>query len=80
MLSGVLDNHPQITKYLRAHLVDWLMHVCHVLPKEDQTLPFVAISMMDRYFRNTRKMNCEGSQVQLTGLTGLFMASKYFEI
>jgi hypothetical protein len=35
MVSGVLENHPQITKFLRAHLVDWLMHVCQVLPKED---------------------------------------------
>ena len=56
------------------------MHVCHVLPKEDQTLPFVAINMMDRYFRHTPKANSETPQVQLTGLTGLFMVSKYFEI
>jgi hypothetical protein len=80
MISGVLDNHPQISKFLRAHLVDWLMHVCHVLPKEDQTLPFVAVNMLDRYFSKTFKCNQETSQVQLTGLTGLFMASKYFEI
>ena len=63
MVSGVLENHPQLTKFLRAHLVDWLMHVCNVLPKDDQTLPFVAINIMDRYFRHTSKANSETPQV-----------------
>ena len=55
MIKGVLDNHPGVSKFLRAHLVDWLMHVCKVLPKEDQTLPFVASSLMDRFFALTPK-------------------------
>ena len=45
MLDGILDNHPDISKFLRAHLINWLVHVCEVLTKDDATLPFVAISM-----------------------------------
>ena len=55
MVSKVLDRHDSvITRYLRAHLVDWLMHVCEVLPKEDFTLPFIAVNMSDRFFMNTQ--------------------------
>ena len=50
MVTGVLDKHPSITRFLRAHLVDWLFHVCHVLPKDDYTLPFITIKMLDRFF------------------------------
>lgn len=55
------------------------MHVCEVLPKEDHTLPFVAINMMDRYYQKVDTPQ-PSNEVQLTGLTALFMASKYFEI
>lgn len=79
MLEGILDGHPEISKFLRAHLVNWLMHVCEVLSKEDTTLPFVAVSMMDRFYKLTKTAE-PAKDVQLTGLTGLFIASKYFEI
>ncbi len=80
MLTGILDRHPLCSKYLRAHLIDWLLHVCDVLTKDDQTVAYVAVSLMDRYFKETPLANMDQAQVQLTGLTGLFMASKYFEI
>ena len=54
MLDGILDSHPNITRFLRAHLIDWLTHACEVLPKEDCTLPFVAVSMMDRFYKATK--------------------------
>jgi hypothetical protein len=59
MASNVLDNHPKISKGLRANFVDWLVHVCKVLNKDDETLPFVAVNMMDRYFSKTPKLNLE---------------------
>ena len=79
MLDGILDCHPHITKFLRAHLIDWLIQVCEVLPKEDSTLPFVAINIMDRFYKLNRQSQ-PAVEVQLTGLTGLFIASKYFEV
>lgn len=80
MLPEILKNHPQISRYLRAHLIDWLYHVCQVLPKEDQTLPFIAVNIMDRYFSKVKDRSLESSQVQLTGLAALFMVSKFLEI
>ena len=79
MLDGILDNHPDISKFLRAHLINWLVHGCEVMTKDDATLPFVAISMMDRYYK-VMKQPEPSKDVQLTGLTGLFIASKFFEI
>jgi transcription termination factor NusB len=35
MLTGVLENHSDISRFLRAHLVDWLFHVCNALKKDD---------------------------------------------
>ena len=63
MLSGILDKHPQCSKYLRAHLIDWLMHVCDVLTKDDLTVPFVAVSLMDRYFKESPNGNMDQAQV-----------------
>lgn len=48
--KDILDKHKDINKFLRAHLIDWLMHVCEVLQKEDNTLPFISVSIMDRYY------------------------------
>jgi hypothetical protein len=80
MVKKVLDRHqPVITRYLRAHLIDWLTHVCDVLPKEDFTLPFIATNMTDRFFMLTNK-TIRPEDMQLTGLTALFMVSKYLEI
>ena len=80
MVKKVLDRHETvITRYLRAHMVDWLMHVCEVTVKEDFTLPFIAMNMCDRFFMTTQA-NITQPDMQLTGLTSLFMASKYLEI
>lgn len=79
MHEGILDGHPGISRFLRAHLIDWLVHACEVLPKEDVTLPFVACSIMDRFYKFMTPAQ-PASEVQLTGLTGLFMASKYFDV
>lgn len=54
MHDGILDAHPNITRFLRAHLIDWLTHACEVLPKDDFTLPFVATSIMDRFYKATK--------------------------
>ncbi len=56
MVKKVLERHsPGLTKHLRAHLIDWITHVCDVLPKEDFTLPFIAANMTDRFFMLTSK-------------------------
>ena len=49
MIENCLDNHPSISKFLRAHMINWIFHVCKVLKKEDKSLPFCCINLMDRY-------------------------------
>jgi hypothetical protein len=51
MCNGILKNHPEISKFLRAHLINWIFHVSEVLAKEDKTLPFITINMLDRFLR-----------------------------
>jgi hypothetical protein len=54
MVKNVLSRHQaSVTRFLRGHLIDWLTHVCDVLPKEDFTLPFIAANMTDRFFMLT---------------------------
>ena len=79
MLEGILDKHPNISKFLRAHLIEWLANACNQLDKEDNTLLFTAVNIMDRFYKHTLKPQ-PSEEVQLTGLTGLFITSKYFEI
>lgn len=49
--AGVLANHPQISRLLRGTLINWIFHVCEALTKEDLTVPFLSIGLMDRYYR-----------------------------
>jgi TorA maturation chaperone TorD len=54
MNVGILNSHPAVSHFLRAHLINWLVNVCEVLKKEDATLPFVAVNMMDRFYKLTK--------------------------
>lgn len=45
---------------------------------DDQTF-FLAVSLMDRFFKNTEK-NKEVSDLHLTGVTSMFVASKFEDI
>jgi Cyclin, N-terminal domain len=79
MLEGILDNHPSINRFLRAHLINWMIEACNMIIKDDLTIPFAAISLMDRFYKCTKSPQ-PAKEIQLTGLTGLFVVSKYFEI
>lgn len=50
MCEDPLQNHPDTTKYLRAHFIDWLFHALKCLEKQDTTIPYMALNMMDRYY------------------------------
>ena len=51
MCNDPLAHHPDTTKYLRAHFVDWVFHVHKCLEKSDTTVPYLALNMMDRYYQ-----------------------------
>jgi|TARA_B110000305_G_C19424871_1_gene633025 hypothetical protein len=76
-VSGCLDRH-KITPALRARMIDWMIEVLTNFRCDDQTF-FLAVSLMDRFFKNTEK-NKEVSDLHLTGVTSMFVASKFEDI
>mmetsp|Transcript_28634 Transcript_28634/g.31804 ORF Transcript_28634/g.31804 Transcript_28634/m.31804 type:complete len:365 (+) Transcript_28634:44-1138(+) len=66
----------QINLNMRAILVDWLVEVAEEYKLRRQTL-FLAVHYVDRY---TALRTVERSDLQLIGITCMFIASKYEEI
>ena len=54
MLHDILGAHPHITKFLRAHLIDWIFHVCKATQKEDENIPFASVRIMDKFYKNEK--------------------------
>ncbi|CDW86962.1 n-terminal domain containing protein [Stylonychia lemnae] len=79
MVEDPLKNHPENTKYLRAHFVNWIFHVNQCLDKKDTTLPYLALNLMDRFYKH-QTISQSYHQLQLNGVTCLFIVSKVFEI
>ena len=75
--TGCLARH-KITPALRARMVDWMIEVLTNFRCDDQTF-FLAINLLDRYFKN-----CVGSKevsdLHVTGVTTMFIASKFEDI
>lgn len=59
-------------------MVDWMVEVLTTFKNSDQTF-FIAISLMDRYFKNTTKQ-LPSSDLHLVGIVSMFTASKYEDI
>lgn len=65
-----------ITEKMRMILVDWLVEVhCHFCLMHE-TL-FVAVKIMDRFIQ---KVQVKRGDLQLVGITALWIASKYFQV
>jgi hypothetical protein len=45
-----MSNQAQITRHLRASVVDWLFEVATKLNIEDKSVIFQAINLMDRFY------------------------------
>lgn len=75
--QGCLSRH-KITPTLRARMVDWMIEVLTNFRCDDQTF-FIAISIMDRYFKDCPQIK-EVSDLHITGVTTMFVASKFEDI
>lgn len=73
----MLDKHPGILKKMRAILLDWLIEVCEVYKLHRETY-HLAMDYLDRYLSRTQE-TCK-TQLQLIGITCLFIAAKMEEI
>lgn len=71
-----MDNQEDINSKMRAILVDWLVEVHMKFRLAPATL-YLTINIIDRYCSVT---NVKRSQLQLVGITSLFVACKYEEI
>ena len=65
-------------------MVDWMCEVLNIAFSNicgDQTL-FLAVSLMDRYFESRKASGIpfKNSVLHLTGVTCMFMASKYEDV
>jgi hypothetical protein len=56
-------------------MIDWMIEVLHAYKQDDQTF-FMAVSILDRYFQ-CKATQLIPSDLHLTGVTCMFIASKY---
>lgn len=76
-VTNSLKNH-KISPALRARMIDWMIEVLTNFRCDDQTF-FLAISLMDRYFKATPETK-EVSDLHITGVTAMFLGSKFEDI
>lgn len=70
---NMFENHPSLQPRMRAILFDWLIEVCEVYKLHRETY-YLTVDYIDRYL--TLKHNISKNQLQLIGITCLFIASK----
>ena len=78
-----LSGH-ELKANFRARMVDWMCEVLNIAFSNlcgDQTL-FIAVALMDRYIeaRKACKKPFKNSELHITGVTCMFMASKYEDV
>ncbi|KAK8740956.1 hypothetical protein OTU49_002793 [Cherax quadricarinatus] len=72
-----LSQHPSLQARMRAILLDWLTEVCEVYRLHRETY-YLATDFIDRYLSASRDVPKQ--QLQLIGITCLFIAAKIEEI
>ncbi|XP_076373692.1 G1/S-specific cyclin-E-like isoform X2 [Tachypleus tridentatus] len=73
----MLCRHPALHARMRSILLDWLIEVCEVYRLHRETF-YLAQDFVDRYLASRR--NVPQQQLQLLGITALFVAAKIEEI
>lgn len=69
----MFQRHPTLQPRMRAILLDWLIEVCEVYKLHRETY-YLAMDYIDRYL--STHQNVPKSQLQLIGITCLFIAAK----
>jgi cyclin A len=59
-------------------MIDWMAEVLNTFKCSDQTF-FLAVNIMDRYFKNADKQ-LQSSELHLIGVVSMFIASKYEDV
>ncbi|GAB1598194.1 G1/S-specific cyclin-E-like isoform X1 [Argonauta hians] len=74
---SMLDRHPSLQAKMRAILLDWLIEVCEVYKLHRETY-YLSLDFIDRYL--SKEKCIIKHQLQLIGITALFIAAKLEEI
>lgn len=77
--ANLMENQQDITRHLRASVIDWLFEVGTKLQIEDKGVIFQAINLMDRFY-DKQLVSLPSKDLQLTAVTALFITSKNLEI
>ena len=56
-------------------MIDWMVEVLTTFKMSDQTF-FISVSLLDRFFKKASKC-IPSSELHLTGMTAMLLASKY---
>lgn len=75
--ANMFENHPGLQPRMRAILLDWLIEVCEVYKLHRETY-YLTVDYLDRYLSTIT--NISKNQLQLIGITCLFIASKVEEV
>lgn len=73
----MFDRHPALHARMRAILLDWLIEVCEVYRLLRESL-YLATDFLDRFL--SKQSHTSKQQLQLIGITCLFIAAKLEEI
>jgi hypothetical protein len=74
-----MTDQVNITRHLRAAVIDWLFEVGTKLNIDDKGVMFQAVNLMDRFYDNSKEQ-FSSKDLQLTAVTSLFLASKNIEV
>lgn len=75
--QNMFDKHPALHARMRAILLDWLIEVCEVYRLHRESF-YLATDFLDRFL--SKQSNLQKHQLQLIGITCLFIAAKLEEI
>ena len=76
-LSNVLFTH-NIPKDLRCRMIDWMIEVIGAFKFTEESF-FTAVRLMDTFLMKTKKSH-EPQEVHLTGVTCMYIATKFEEV
>lgn len=74
--SDYLNKHTELNNVARAFLIDWVVKLHGKFRMLQETL-YISVNLIDRYLE---KRTVTKKQLQLVGLTAIFIAAKYEEI
>ena len=77
--SSLMTNQKEITRHLRAAIIDWLFEVGSKMDIKDKTVLYESANLMDRFYSKVKK-SYPSSDLQLTAVTALLISSKNLEV